>query len=55
MLVSHNVAMIQVVLDTVMFTLKTQKTTAVHVMPPAMTEMTAVQMHRSFAGVSAIA
>ena len=38
-----------------MFTSKTQKTIAVHVMPPAMTEMTAVQMHTCFAGVSAIA
>ena len=35
--------------------MKTQKTIAVHVMPPAMTEMTAVQIHRSFAGVSTIA
>ena len=52
MLVLLNVAMIQVVLGIVMFT---QLKTAVHVMSLAMTEMIAVQMHKSFAYVSAIA
>ena len=37
-----------------MFTSETQITTAAHAMPPAMREMTAVQMHRNFASVSAI-
>ena len=52
MLASLSVAVIQVVLDNVMFTLRIQKTTDVHAMHPAMREMTAVQMHRSFAYVS---
>ena len=55
MLALLNVAMIQVVLGIVMFTSKTHITTTVHVMPLAMTEMIAVQMHKSFAYVSAIA
>ncbi len=53
-LVLLNVAMIQMVLDTVVFmTIISLTTIAVHVMPPAMREMTAVQMHRCFAWVSA--
>ena len=52
MLASLSVAVIQVVLDNVMFTLRIQKTTDVHAMHPAMREMTAVQMHRTFACVS---
>ena len=43
------------VLDIVMFTSETQITTAARAMPPAMREMTAVQMHRNFVSVSAIA
>jgi hypothetical protein len=48
-----NVAMIQMVLDSVVFMTISLTTIAVHVMPPAMREMTAVQMHRYFAWVSA--
>jgi hypothetical protein len=48
-----NVAMIQMVLDSVVFMTISLTTIAVHVMPPAMREMTAVQMHRCFAWVSA--
>ena len=55
MLALLNVALIQVVMDIVMFTSETRLTTTVRVMPPAMTEMIAVQMHRSFVCVSAIA
>ena len=44
MLASHNVVMIRVVLTIVMSISETQTTTAVHAMPLAMTEMTAVQM-----------
>lgn len=45
-----SVAVFQVVLGIVMFA-----TTAAYAMPPAMREMIAVQMHRSFVCVSAIA
>ena len=49
-----NVVSTQVVLDIVMFISETRKTTAVHVMPLAMREMTAVQMLSNFASVRAI-
>ena len=52
MLASLNIVMIQVVLDIVMSSSETQKTTIVHAMLPAMTEMTTVQMHRNFVYVS---
>jgi hypothetical protein len=53
MLASLNVVLTQMVLDIVTFTSETQITTAVHAMPPATREMTAVQMQRYFAWVSA--
>jgi hypothetical protein len=52
MLASLNVVLTQAVLIIVMFTFETQIITAVPVMPPAMREMTAVQMHWCFAWVS---
>jgi hypothetical protein len=54
MLASLNVVLTQAVLDIVMFTSETQVITTVLAMPPAMREMTAVQMHWCFASVRAI-
>ena len=52
MLALLNVVLTQAVLDIVTFISETQRTTAVHAMPLAMREMTAVQMHSNFANVS---
>ena len=52
MLALLNVVLIQVVLDIVTFISETQRTTAVHAMPLATREMTAVQMLSNFANVS---
>ena len=52
MLALLNVVLIQVVLDIVTFISETRRIAAVHAMPLAMKEMTAVQMLSNFANVS---
>ena len=54
MLALLNVVSTQVVLDIVTFISETRRTTAVHAMPLAMREMTAVQMLSNFANVSVL-